>query len=122
MRISDWSSDVCSADLTSQVRLDPDRHAGFWKWLRACLPVGLVLALLVTLSDYGRLGRFGDATAPWRNALDQGIVLLVALGYAALFVFLFSRARWHRWLRHLAPVRRMAIGRAAGREGGCGYE
>src|SRR3546814_4227635 len=96
MRISDWSSDVCSSDL-------------FWKWLLACLPVGLVLALLATLSDYGRLGRFGDATAPWRHALDQGIVLLVALGYAALFVFLFSRARWHRWLRHLAPVGRMAL-------------
>src|SRR3546814_1937113 len=93
----------------SQVLRDPGRHAGFWKWLLECLPVGLVLALLVTLSDYGRLGRFGDATAPWRHALDQGIVLLVALGYAALFVFLFSRARWHRWLRHLAPVGRMAL-------------
>src|SRR3546814_18040090 len=93
----------------SQVLRDPDRHAGFWKWLLACLPVGLVLALLVTLSDYGRLGRFGDATAPWRHALDQGIVLLVAPGYAALFVFLFSRARWHRSLRHLAPVGRMAL-------------
>src|SRR3546814_899998 len=80
----------------SQVLRDPDRHAGFWKWLLACLPVGLVLALLATLSDYGRLGRFGDATAPWRHALDQGIVLLVALGYAPLFVFLFSRARWHQ--------------------------
>src|SRR3546814_12809177 len=89
----------------SQVLHDPDRYAGFWKWLLPCLPVGLVLALLVTLSDYGRLGRFGDATAPWRHALDPGIVLLIALGYAALFVFLFSRA----------------LGRASCRERVCQY-
>src|SRR3546814_4194206 len=76
----------------SQVLRDPDRHAGFWNWLLACLPVGLVLALLVTLSDYGRLGRFGDATAPWRHALDQGIVLLVAPGFAALTADLQSVA------------------------------
>src|SRR3546814_20681947 len=35
--------------------------------------------------------------------------LFRSLGYAALFVFLFSRPRCHRWLRHLAPVGRMAL-------------
>src|SRR3546814_10406897 len=35
--------------------------------------------------------------------------LFRSLGYASLFVFLFSRALLHRWLRHLAPVGRMAL-------------
>jgi uncharacterized protein len=92
-----------------QVLRDPDGHALFWKRLLACLPIGLVLALLALLGDYGRMGAVGDATASWRHGLEPGIVLMLALGYAALFVVLFRRPAWHRWLRHLAPVGRMAL-------------
>ena len=87
---------------------DPGLHARLWKWLLPGLPLGLTLGLVVTLADYGRLGGYGIALA-WRHALDTGIVLMVALGYAALFTSLFARPGWHRWLRHLAPAGRMAL-------------
>lgn len=93
----------------AHVLRDPAGHARFWKRLLACLPIGLALALLVVLADYGRLGWVGDATASWRHALEPGAVLMIALGYIALFVSLFMRPAWHRWLRHLAPVGRMAL-------------
>src|SRR3546814_15182559 len=53
--------------------------------------------------------RFGAVTGQWRHSLDQGYLLVVAIGDAGLVVYLCSRARWHRWLRHLAPVGRMAL-------------
>ena len=83
---------------------NPQAHVRLWKWLLACLPVGFALGLLMMASEYGRL------TLPISTlALPHPIALMIALGYAALFVHLFQRPAWHRWLRHLAPVGRMAL-------------
>src|SRR5690606_36580248 len=43
------------------------------------------------------------------RALSEDAALLLGLGYAALFVHLYCHPAWHRWLRPLAPVGRMAL-------------
>ena len=89
---------------------DPHAHSRLWKCLLWCLPAGLALALLVMLSDYHRLPwPTSDTGALLLRTFGHDIVLMVALGYAALFVHLFFRPAWHRWLVHLAPVGRMAL-------------
>ncbi|MDN5782710.1 MAG: DUF418 domain-containing protein, partial [Luteimonas sp.] len=94
----------------SGVRRDPRAHARFWKWMLLCLPAGLVMAMLLVLSDYDRLAWLGaDAISRPLHALVHETMLVVALGYAALFVHLFQRPAWRRWLQHLAPVGRMAL-------------
>jgi uncharacterized protein len=98
----------------SGVLHDPARHALFWKRLSWAFPAGLALALVVKVSDYGRL----PAQAAWLDNdigrmvmrdFNQATALVLALGYAAVFVLLFSRPAWRRWLQHLAPVGRMAL-------------
>src|SRR3546814_14802025 len=68
MRISDWSSDVCSSDLGSTVSVqlaatDPDGPVDALRWTLVAAPAG------ATLSETGLLTWFaadGDATADFR--------------------------------------------------------
>ena len=89
---------------------DPRAHARLWNRLLWCLPVGLGMALALLLSDYHHLPwpRSETGTLLLRT-FHHDIMVMVALGYAALFVNLFSRPAWQRWLAHLAPVGRMAL-------------
>src|SRR5690606_31843276 len=89
---------------------DPRAHARFWKWLLACLPIGLVLGSLDILSDYHRLPFVAGHTLPSLSLLEHPVAVTTALGYAALFVLAFQRPVPGRWLgRHLAPIGRMAL-------------
>ncbi|MGH8075821.1 MAG: DUF418 domain-containing protein [Lysobacter sp.] len=98
----------------SGVLRDPVAHARFWKRLLLALPTGLTLALVLLLSDYGRL--------PWPDGwqdtggvhvvlwmLNRAVGLILGLGYMAAFVLLFGMHRWRRLLQPLAPVGRMAL-------------
>src|SRR3546814_14607032 len=74
MRISDWSSDVCSSDLTLHLRedaaefLEPDRLRGIIKTYSDHIPVPIKLA-----ADSGEAETVNQASALWprpRNAID----------------------------------------------------
>ena len=98
----------------SGVLRDPARHALFWKRLLLAFPIGLALAFFVKLGDYGRLPMQAawldnDAGRMLLRELNQATALVLALGYAAVFVWLFARPAWRRWMQHLAPVGRMAL-------------
>ncbi len=92
---------------------DPAAHARLWRGLLWGLPAGLALALASMLVRYGRLAlpgvASGDGDALLLRTLEHDVALALALGYAALFVRLFARPAWRRWLQHLAPVGRMAL-------------
>jgi uncharacterized protein len=94
---------------------DPRTHSRFWvRLLIATLPLGLVLTAFVLLKDHGMLH---PTMAWWRSDQARSIVrvarsagsLSLGLAYAAIFVLLFQRATWRRWLQWLAPVGRMAL-------------
>src|SRR3546814_17663306 len=105
MRISDWSSDVCSSDLA------------------AILPIGDNQTLLWGMTARERLRRIAAAHKLAFDAAAPGNVLLASLDYA------FDPA----WVAHLAdkhgtvvtregvPVLAHEIGRASGRARGCQY-
>src|SRR3546814_20820448 len=104
MRISDWSSDVCSSDLQAVARGDRPHHPG-----RATgrLPVR------------DRAERGGERT----DALDGGLagrrrqLVAVGVGRVAAHVELAGRAEPERIFR--ADIDK--IGRASWRERGCQY-
>lgn len=98
----------------SDVLRDPATHARFWKRLLIALPAGLVLALGLKLSAYGRLP-WPDGWQGTDNArvllrmLEHAAPLVLGLGYMAGFVLLFGRRLWCRGLQLLVPVGRMAL-------------
>lgn len=98
----------------SGVLRDPATHARFWKQLLLALPTGIALALIVLMSDYGRLP-WPDG---WRDTagahvmlrmMNRAAGLILGLGYMAAFVLLFGRHGWRRVLQPLVPVGRMAL-------------
>src|SRR3546814_11917753 len=107
MRISDWSSDVCSSDLTLDISLT--KLAGLWAtW-------GLIALLYATMRYYWE-GNYAfsmnllETVAPW--------LLLVSVPYMLWLDRRMIEPRdgcWQfgRWL--------IEIGRASCRESGCQY-
>lgn len=98
----------------SGVLRDPAAHARFWRRLLIALPLGLALALGLTLSAYGRLPwpdgwQDSDSARVLLRMLDHAATLILGLGYMAGFVWLFGRRHWRRGLQALAPVGRMAL-------------
>ncbi|MFD0738881.1 DUF418 domain-containing protein [Lysobacter koreensis] len=98
----------------SGVLRDPAAHPRFWRRLRLALPLGLLLAVGLTLSAYGRLpspaaGADGGIARMGLRMLHDAATMLLGLGYLAGFAWLFGRARWRRGLQWLAPVGRMAL-------------
>ena len=94
---------------------DPSTHAGFWRrLLMVTLPVGIALTAFVVLKDHGLLASTSEW---WRSGAARAIVRLsrsagslsLGLAYIAIFVGLFQREAWHRWLQILGPVGRMAL-------------
>src|SRR3546814_12811224 len=91
MRISDWSSDVCSSDLAKQVPLSPGvsiAYSGQFEYLQhAIAKLKLVVPatlLIIFVLLYMTFGRFDDAalimgTLPF--ALTGGIWFLYLLGF-----------------------------------------
>src|SRR3546814_9838889 len=82
MRISDWSSDVCAADLTLEM-LALQTHIG-WAWLvRVAALAGFILASLVMHPAQGAgsilmslLGGVALTSLAWtgHGAMDQGSI------------------------------------------------
>lgn len=93
---------------------EPERHRRFWRWMLRGAVAGLLVSLAIELLDYGYL----PFTAGWRDASmavfamklsRDAAILAMAMGYMAIMVALFARPAARRWLRHLAPVGRMAL-------------
>src|SRR3546814_12080742 len=109
MRISDWSSDVCSSDLLSAVTTPADPASQGWHgqggWIAYLSFVqassllrffeGWAAALLVPLAFLG--------WAAWRSRLGLA-VLLIQIGYAALMM-LFARPANFYWAMLVTPTR-----------------
>ena len=78
------------------------------------LPLGVALTAFVMSRDHGA---FGPLDGWWRTeqarALTRisrsGASLALGLAYVAIFVLLFERPEWRRWLQLFAPVGRMAL-------------
>src|SRR3546814_20966867 len=65
MRISDWSSDVCSSDLALYAKLETAWHEGRTRWPLDELPLGEHLpAMLAALEKPG-------AEVHWRRVFDR---------------------------------------------------
>lgn len=120
LRIANWSllgfvlGRLLIGAAMGRAGLFEEPQARAWqRLLRIGLPVGAALTAFALLRDHGLA--FADGwwrTEPGRQlarVLRSGASLALALGYAALFVRLFQRPRWHRVLRAFAPVGRMAL-------------
>ncbi|MEP7013862.1 MAG: DUF418 domain-containing protein [Verrucomicrobiota bacterium] len=99
----------------SRVLWEPQEHRRFWISLLFILStLGLALTAFVMLRDNGA---FGPMQGWWQTEQARIVVrlarsaasLALGLGYVALFVLLFQRLSWRRWLARLAPVGRMAL-------------
>ena len=93
---------------------DPPAHRCLWRWLLAALPQGLVMSLVVLLSQYGRLGwptglQADGAPQVLLRMLNRAAGIVLAVGYMAWFVHLFGLRLWLPLLKPLAPVGRMAL-------------
>ncbi len=93
---------------------DPVAHAQFWRRLLLALPVGLALALALTLSDYGRLPwpggwQHSDSAKLLLRVLNRAAGPILGLGYMAGLVWVFGTRRGQRVLHQLVPVGRMAL-------------
>src|SRR3546814_7234217 len=90
MRISDWSSDVCSSDLSAGA-------AGFSRALRAI--AALLAALAVAAAAYASHGLSGDAqmrlSLAAAFAFGHGVALLVLAGFAVKLRFRVVRSGEH---------------------------
>lgn len=92
------------------------KTAAFWqprsrrrfgiRLLRGTLPLGIALTALVMLSDKEMIG-FMSASA--LRIARSAASLTLGLAYIALFICLFEREDWRRWLSLLAPMGRMAL-------------
>ena len=99
----------------SGVLREPQKHRRFWKrLLTTLLPLGVALTAFVMSRDQGA---FDSMDGWWRTesarALTRisrsGASLALGLAYVAIFVLLFERPEWRRWLQLFAPVGRMAL-------------
>ncbi len=99
----------------ADVLRDPKSNERFWRRLRwVGLSLGILLTTFVMLRDQGVLGAASVwwKTEPGRSILRiarSGGSLFLGLGYVALFVELFQKARWRGWLQYFSPVGRMAL-------------
>src|SRR3546814_7776641 len=105
MRISDWSSDVCSSDLMDAAELPPERYARVLADLSRIN--ALTLAQRPTLGFLDRLRARGVGDRPWR-------ILDVGFGAGDML------ARIARWGERRG-VALDQIGRASCRERVCQY-
>lgn len=98
----------------SRMLVDPDAHALSWRRLLLALPGGLALALMLTLSDYGRVPwpdgwRDSDGAQLLSRTLNRAAGLVLGVGYMAAFVLSFRGRIGRRLLLPLAPLGRMAL-------------
>src|SRR3546814_10204709 len=83
MRISDWSSDVCSSDLLIKAAAWP---LNFWlpaAYANACAPVGAVFAIMTKVGIYALL-RIGSLLLPTGAPAAFGGEWMFPLGMATL--------------------------------------
>src|SRR3546814_3477314 len=93
MRISDWSSDVCSSDLHSDAR----QLSGPWAWLRKrVLSLGVVLALGFLLIVSMSLTTALQVVFAWLPSIlpvlgDMTSLALYTIAFAFLYHYLLDR-------------------------------
>src|SRR3546814_7767560 len=102
MRISDWSSDVCSSDLPEMTLADLDRDAA---------PIWLVAERLRDPGNLGTMLRTGDAVGAGGlilldDSTDPYAVEAVRASMGAIFTQKLVVARWEAFLPWLRPDRK----------------
>ncbi len=99
----------------SGVLREVQKRRHFWTNVVAILlPLGICLTAFIMLRDNGA---FGDMQGWWRAETGRAVIriarsgasLALGLAYMAIFVLLFQKPSWRRWLGLLAPVGRMAL-------------
>lgn len=94
---------------------NPETRQRFWRRLTwAALSAGILLTAFVMLRDHGVIGA---GSVWWKAEPGRSLVriarsggsLFLGLGYVGLFVLLFQRVRWRRWLHYFSPIGRMAL-------------
>src|SRR3546814_11833817 len=112
MRISDWSSDVCSSDLGAFADGELPRHGSSSMW-RNILKYGVIAGLVVAAGMWGTLLAFGgNMPHGWFGMALGYLSMLVAL--SAVFVGLKA----HRDVGRGGVIRFTSEKRRVGKEGG----
>lgn len=101
----------------SNVLREPKQHSRFWsRLLIFTLPIGAVATASVVIRDHVDLGTWSiqqlwsNETASHLFQISRNVASLsLGLAYIAVFVLLFQRPAWARWLNVLSPVGRMAL-------------
>src|SRR3546814_12097995 len=114
MRISDWSSDVCSSDLLDQVVNDLT-GAAFGSAGERCMALPVVVPVGEDTAN-----RLRDKLIPAIEALRVGVSIDAEAHYGPV-VSAAHKAKVEAWIQTCADEGAEQIGRASGRERVCQY-
>src|SRR3546814_7531423 len=107
MRISDWSSDVCSSDLREIGEAEEGARQR------------ILVAVRIDLED--RIARLAGRPLRDDRELDEALIALFAVEIVVIIAGQREIFEVRAAAEHLDPVVRAEIGRAAGRERVCQY-
>src|SRR3546814_18665873 len=124
MRISDWSSDVCSSDLRRRHPIRPSVCAGPSRRLPRGRPIPEAFPMDSSMLKF-IFGRLTLDALPLHEPILVATFAVVALGGVALFgaltYFRLWGYLWKEWFTSVDPKKIGKIGRASCRESGCQY-